>query len=182
MTENEIKEATIEDAIYCAKAMACIEVCEECRFYGLCHTWCDDVYRLIVDALEEVQSYRAIGTVEELQKAKEQYDDIHSVAEKTALCGLCDYATAKEAVITEMKRSLDCSLKEYQANAIKHYEQESRNKAIDEAIEASAKAICVGCGYLKEFKCTYKGGNCGVSKPMLESVVKTLEQLKGGTV
>ena len=69
-----------------------------------------------------------------------------------------------------------------QANAIKHYEQESRNKAIDEAIEASAKAICVGCGYLKEFKCTYKGGNCGVSKPMLESVVKTLEQLKGGAV
>ena len=67
-----------------------------------------------------------------------------------------------------------------QANAIKHYEQESRNKAIDEAIEASAKAICVGCGYLKEFKCTYKGGNCGVSKPMLESVVKTLEQLKEG--
>ena len=70
MTENEIKKATIEDAIYCAKAMACLEACEECRFYGLCHTWCDDVYRIIIDALEEIQQYRAIGTVEELQAYK----------------------------------------------------------------------------------------------------------------
>lgn len=70
MTENEIKEATLEDAIYCAKVMACIEVCEECRFYGLCHTWCDDVYRIIINALEEVQAYRAIGTVEEFKALK----------------------------------------------------------------------------------------------------------------
>lgn len=59
------------------------------------------------------------------------------------------------------------------------YEQ-GYNKAIDEAIKASANAICIGCGYLDGYKCTYKGGNCGVSKPMLESVVKALEQLKGG--
>lgn len=57
---------------------------------------------------------------------------------------------------------------------------EVRSKAIDEAIEASAKAICVGCGYLDGYKCTYKGSNCGVSKPMLESVVKALEKMKGG--
>ena len=55
-------------------------------------------------------------------------------------------------------------------------------RIIDEAIEASAKAICVGCGYLDGYKCTYKGSNCGVSKPMLESVVKAVEQLKGGAV
>lgn len=61
-----------------------------------------------------------------------------------------------------------------------NHEQEIRNKAIDEAIKASSNAICVGCGYLDGYKCTYKGGNCGVSKPMLESVVKALEQLKGG--
>ena len=60
-------------------------------------------------------------------------------------------------------------------------EKVQKNMAIDEAIKASANAICVGCGYLKEFKCTYKGGNCGVSKPMLESVVKALEQLKNQT-
>ena len=59
-------------------------------------------------------------------------------------------------------------------------EQEIRNKAIDEAIEASAKAICVGCGYLDGHKCTYKGANCSVSKPMLKVVVEALEQMKGG--
>ena len=56
-----------------------------------------------------------VDFVNELEEAKEQYDDIHSIAEKTALCGLCDYATAKEAVTTEMKRNLNYSLKEYQA-------------------------------------------------------------------
>ncbi len=71
MTENEIKKATIEDAIYCAKAMACLEVCEDCRFYGLCHTWCDDVYGIMIEALEEVKAYRAIGTVEDLKTMKE---------------------------------------------------------------------------------------------------------------
>lgn len=54
------------------------------------------------------------------------------------------------------------------------------NKAIDEAMVESAKAICVGCGYLEGTKCTYKGGNCGVSKPMLETVMRALEQLKAG--
>lgn len=61
------------------------------------------------------------------------------------------------------------------------HDAEIRNKAIDDAIEASAKAICAGCGYLDGYKCTYKGANCGVSKPMLESVVKALEQLKKQT-
>ena len=62
------------------------------------------------------------------------------------------------------------------------HDKEIRAKFIDEAIETSAKAICIGCGYLDGYKCTYKGGNCGVSKPMLEVVVKALEQLKGGGV
>ena len=57
---------------------------------------------------------------------------------------------------------------------------EIRNKAIDEAMETSARAICVGCGYLDGHKCNYKGANCGVSKPMLETVVGALERLKGG--
>lgn len=52
-------------------------------------------------------------------------------------------------------------------------------KAIDDAIKASVNAICVGCGYLDGYKCNYKGANCGVSKPMLESVIKALEQMKG---
>lgn len=58
------------------------------------------------------------------------------------------------------------------------YDKEIRNKAIDEALEKSAKAICVGCAYLNGHKCTYNGANCGVSKPMLEAVTKALEQMK----
>lgn len=55
-----------------------------------------------------------------------------------------------------------------------------RRKTIDAAIEESAKAICVGCGYLDGYKCNYKGANCGVSQPMLESVVKALKEMKKG--
>lgn len=82
MTENEIKKATIEDAIYCAKAMACLEVCEECRFYGLCHTWCDDVYGIMIEALEEVKAYRAIGTVESLKNLPAICDSLAESSEK----------------------------------------------------------------------------------------------------
>lgn len=74
-----------------------------------------EVMALCKSLQETTCKYMDIGTVEELQKAKEQYDDIHSIAEKTALIGLSDYGTAKEAVITEMKRNLDYSLKEYQS-------------------------------------------------------------------
>lgn len=87
MTENEIKKATIEDAIYCAKAMACIEVCEECRFYGLCHIWCDDVYRIIIDALEESQQYRAIGTVERLLQLQHDYWKLNEMCKEYSSIG-----------------------------------------------------------------------------------------------
>ena len=59
-------------------------------------------------------------------------------------------------------------------------ETEIKANVIDEAIETAAKAICIGCGYLDGHKCTYKGGNCTVSKPMLEVIVKALEQMKAG--
>ena len=71
-------------------------------------------YSLYKEYKAKVKQYEAIGTVEELKEAKEQYDNINSVAESVSLSGLCDYGTAKEAVITEIKRNLDYSLKEYQ--------------------------------------------------------------------
>ena len=67
-------------------------------------------------------------------------------------------------------KELDCS---------KH-DKEIYNKAIDEAMDESAKAICIGCGYLDGHICKYKGGNCSVSKPMLEVVAKALGKLKAG--
>lgn len=71
MDGNEIKEATFEDALYCAKALVGVERCEECRFYTLGDVWCDDVYGIMHEALEEVKAYRAIGTVEDLKTMKE---------------------------------------------------------------------------------------------------------------
>lgn len=55
-----------------------------------------------------------------------------------------------------------------------------RNKAIEDSKEAVAKAICIGCRYLKGTECTYAGQNCGTSKPMLEVAMKALDKLKAG--
>lgn len=66
---------------------------------------------------------------------------------------------------------------EYSISQTKEYKQ-GYNKAVDDALEKVAKAICIGCGYLDGVKCTYKGGNCGVRKPMLETVTEALEQMK----
>ena len=134
MTENE--------AIKQIKEHLDIAGCEDL----MCET---EALELAIQALEEVQQYRAIGTIEEFKalKLKEHnYDNCHN------------YTCRKKC------------------------EKDGYNKAIDEAIEASAKSICIGCGYLDRYKCKYKGANCGVSKPMLESVVKALEQLKGGAI
>lgn len=54
------------------------------------------------------------------------------------------------------------------------------DKVIEDAKEAVAKAICIGCGYLKGTECTYAGQNCGTSKPMLEVAMKALNKLKAG--
>ena len=53
-----------------------------------------------------------------------------------------------------------------------------------EEIEAKVykDAVCVGCGYLKDNICTYKGSACGVSKPMLESIKKVFEEIRKGGV
>lgn len=72
MNGNEIKEATFEDALYCAKALVGVERCEECRFYTLGDLWCDDTYRIMHEALEEIKEYRAIGTVEDFKALKEK--------------------------------------------------------------------------------------------------------------
>lgn len=81
-------------------------------------------YEMAIQALEEVQKYRQIGTVEE----------------------------CREAV-----------------------EKQKKGLSVDEAKIIAAKAICCGCGYLADCKCDYNGGNCMVSKPMLESVLKSFD-------
>lgn len=95
---------------------------------------------------ELLKLYQAIGTVEELQEAKMQYDDIHSVAEKTALIGLSDYGTAKEAVITEIKRSLDYSLKEYQSIGTVEEFKDLKEKSVTNKPIRNDLCTCPSCG------------------------------------
>lgn len=66
MTENE--------AI--ARFKSCQEnvgKCEKCRFYSCCGIY--DMEDTAIKALEEVQQYRAIGTVEECRAAVEKQTD-----------------------------------------------------------------------------------------------------------
>lgn len=104
---------------------------------------------MAIKALEEIQQYRAIGTLEELQEAKMQYDNIHSVAEKTALIGLSDYGTAKESLITEMKRSLDYSLKEYQSiGTVEEFKDLKEKSVAKKARFYAHNYYCTECGNL----------------------------------
>lgn len=54
-------------------------------------------------------------------------------------------------------------------------EKQTETLTVDKAKTIAAKAICIGCGYLTDCKCDYNGGNCMVSKPMLESVLKSFD-------
>ena len=54
-------------------------------------------------------------------------------------------------------------------------EKQKKGLSVDEAKRIAAKAICIGCGYLTGYECSYKGGNCMTSKPMLESVLKSFD-------
>lgn len=63
MTENEV----------IARFKSCQENvgrCEKCRFYSCCGIY--DMEDAAIEALEEVQQYRQIGTVDECRKAKEK--------------------------------------------------------------------------------------------------------------
>lgn len=68
MTENE----AIKIATHCLGVQAEQEVCEECDIYGNCHTDCKDAAVVAIKALEEIQQYREIGTVEECREGAEK--------------------------------------------------------------------------------------------------------------
>lgn len=59
----------MEAAVHCLKYMADIEVCEECPVYRNGDLACREVARYALSALEEIQQYREIGTVEECRAA-----------------------------------------------------------------------------------------------------------------
>lgn len=63
-------------AIYCLKAASELntEMCEECPLYGQTGAdhCCEDALQVAIKALEELQQYRTIGTVEECRAAVEK--------------------------------------------------------------------------------------------------------------
>ena len=66
MTENE----ALKIAIHCLGVQAEQEVCEECPVYRESGIVCKVIARTAISALEEVQRYHEIGTVEELTDFK----------------------------------------------------------------------------------------------------------------
>ena len=109
---------TEQEAMFCLKAESerYPEICNECQLYGEvgCDHCFDDAMDVAIKALEEVQQYRAIGTVEELKESKEQYDNINCAAKSVYLSGLCDFENAKGKIISEIKRNYEYSLMDYE--------------------------------------------------------------------
>lgn len=140
---------------------------------------------MAIQALEEIQQYRAIGTVEELEEAKIQFDNINLAANSVALMGLCDFETAKEAVITEMKRNLDYSLKEYQAigtvEEFKELKDEQQNKCKDCAGCTMWKCDCVNerAYAIDEFAENIEK-YCSMSDMNRKMIKQIAEQMKAG--
>ena len=62
-----------QEAIYCMKVMADEEVCEECNYYQSCdHTKQADMARIVIFAMNELQQYKQIGTMEKVREAVEK--------------------------------------------------------------------------------------------------------------
>lgn len=68
MTENE----ALKIATHCLGVQAEQEVCEECPVYRESGIVCKEIARTAITALEEIQQYREIGTVEECREAVEK--------------------------------------------------------------------------------------------------------------
>lgn len=64
MTENE----ALKIATHCLGVYAEQEVCEECPVYREGGIVCKEIARTAISALEEIQQYREIGTIEEIRK------------------------------------------------------------------------------------------------------------------
>ena len=97
-------------------------------------------------ALEEVQQYRAIGTVEELKESKEQYDNINCAAKSIQLSGLCDFENAKGKIISEIKRNYECSLRDYEAIGTPEECRAAVEKQTAKKPIRNDKCTCPSCG------------------------------------
>lgn len=109
-------------AIYCLKAASELntEMCEECPLYGQTGAdhCCEDALQVAIKALEELQQYRAIGTVEECRAAVEkqtakkvksisQVKDGDSYAGLIGRCPCCGDILEEDTVYCDCGQRLD---------------------------------------------------------------------------
>lgn len=109
-------------AIYCLKAASELntEMCEECPLYGQTGAdhCCEDALQVAIKALEELQQYRAIGTVEECRAAVEkqtakkvksisQVKDGDSYAGLIGRCPCCGDILEEDTVYCDCGQKLD---------------------------------------------------------------------------
>ena len=157
MTENEAKRF-LEIEKECINRN-CDRNCAQCDIVQKIEDL-NSAYDAAIKALEEVQQYRALGTAEDLKTMKE-----HGAFTGTELAQLA-------ADLTLLGKYIAIGTPEECRAAM---EKQTETLTVDKAKTIAAKAICIGCGYLADCKCDYNGGNCMVSKPMLESVLKSFD-------
>ena len=149
MTENEKLIKSYADAIDCLKKNK-----PTSGYYML-----QESVDMAIKALEEVQQYRQIGSVELFAETKKLSD----LTKKCGTIGVSFDECAEYAAIGTVEEFREA------------VEKQKKGLSVDEAKRIAAKAICIGCGYLTGYECSYNGRNCMISKPMLESVSKSFD-------
>lgn len=64
------KSEKIICAIHCIKVQDGNEVCQKCRAFNMGDAICEDISSEAIKALEDIQEYRKLGTIEELKNQK----------------------------------------------------------------------------------------------------------------
>lgn len=133
MTENEKLIKSYADAIDCLKKNK-----PTSGYYML-----QESVDMAIKALEEVQQYRQIGSVELFAETKKLSD----LTKKCGTIGKVFDECAEYAAIGTVEEFREA------------VEKQKKGLSVDEAKRIAAKAICIGCGYLTGYECSYNGRN-----------------------
>lgn len=167
MTENEAIEY-MENEVRCIKqASHCDRDCLKCGLVKEEQPLLES-FAVAIQALEEIQQYRAIGTVEEIQKKMEELDRWHAdrineniknpfAYTSTSICHNCDH---KDEYIEELEEEVE----EYKAiGTIEEFkalkEKNEPKKVIHLTYDKHYSYQCPSCGMKHNFR--YKYCSCG---------------------
>lgn len=140
MTENE----KLKCAIHCMKVIADIGVCEECEAYTEGDLACRDIAREAFKALEEVQEYRKLGTLEELARANKYID----LAKKHGTIGeMIDECAEYEAIgtVEECREAVDKQKPKAPKDSLKIKPVIDENGSYVDA-DVTVYLLCPNCG------------------------------------